>query len=70
MNIRQVFSQGSFKIPSSLEQETFQWDVQETIEEIKTLVSHLYKLGAVTSREYHVIEESFNRLDRDYKGDK
>ena len=65
-----VFQQGSWKVPSSASAELRQYDVSETVSEIQELVSHLYKLGAITAKEYSLVLESFQRLQLDYQGDK
>ena len=68
--MRNIFEQGSWKMPSSADAELRQFDVSETVSEIQELVSHLYKLGAITAKEYKTIENTFGRLKVDYKGDK
>ena len=68
--MRNIFEQGSWKVPSSASAELRQYDVSETVSEIDELVSHLYKLGAITATEYKTISDTFGRLKVDYQGDK
>lgn len=68
--MRNIFEQGSWKVPSSADAELRQYDCEETIKEIQELVSHLYRIGVITTIEHKTISDTFGRLKVDYKGDK